>query len=64
MTTTDDSSPLGSPAASPRARDLERRDLSHTLAPVRALGIDGEEVRLGTLWEDQPAMLVFLRHFG
>jgi len=24
----------------------------------------GEEVRLGDLWRDQPAVLVFLRHYG
>jgi hypothetical protein len=25
---------------------------------------DGSEVRLGDLWTDQPAVLVFLRHYG
>ena len=24
----------------------------------------GHEVRLGDLWRDQPAVLVFLRHYG
>jgi len=24
----------------------------------------GQEVRLGDLWEDRPAVLVFLRHYG
>ena len=24
----------------------------------------GEEVRLGDLWREQPAVLVFLRHYG
>ncbi|MBV9214367.1 MAG: hypothetical protein JOZ25_12065 [Actinobacteria bacterium] len=24
----------------------------------------GDEVRLGDLWRDQPAVLVFLRHYG
>jgi hypothetical protein len=25
---------------------------------------DGREIRLGTLWADAPAVLVFLRHYG
>jgi hypothetical protein len=25
---------------------------------------DGQPVRLGELWRDRPAVLVFLRHFG
>jgi prostamide/prostaglandin F2alpha synthase len=25
---------------------------------------DGKEIRLGTLWEKQPAVVVFLRHYG
>jgi hypothetical protein len=25
---------------------------------------DGAPVRLGSLWEHQPAVLVFLRHYG
>lgn len=24
----------------------------------------GKPVELGTLWQDQPAVLIFLRHFG
>ena len=24
----------------------------------------GERVRLGTVWKDRPAVLVFIRHFG
>ena len=30
--------------------------------PIYASG--DREVRLGDLWEDQPAVLVFLRHYG
>jgi hypothetical protein len=26
--------------------------------------VRGEEVRLGELWRDRPAVLVFLRHYG
>ena len=25
---------------------------------------DGHEVRLGDLWQDRPAVLVWLRHYG
>ena len=25
---------------------------------------DGNDVRLGSLWEDGPVVLVFLRHYG
>jgi hypothetical protein len=43
-----------------------------TSAPARAdelAGIvlqdsNGEDVRLGSLWEERPAVLVFLRHYG
>ena len=39
-------------------------DIVHTLSPVQAYDLDEQAVRLGTLWEDHPAVLVFLRHFG
>lgn len=34
------------------------------LAPLVLLDADGEEVHLGSLWDDAPALVVFLRHFG
>ena len=39
--------------------------LSTRLAPIELLdsGTD-KTVRLGTLWQDRPAVLIFLRHFG
>ena len=39
-------------------------DIVHTLAPVQTLDLDSNPVRLGALWEDHPAVLLFLRHFG
>ncbi len=39
-------------------------DLAHALAPVCAKDLEGNAVRFGTLWEERPAVLVFLRHFG
>ncbi len=43
---------------------LEHVDIAHTLAPVYAEDLKGNKVRFGTLWEERPAVLVFLRHFG
>ena len=37
---------------------------SQALAPIVLPDPDGREVRLGSLWETQPAVLVFLRHYG
>ncbi len=38
--------------------------LSAALAPVRLPDPDDRELRLGSLWEAGPAVLVFLRHYG
>jgi hypothetical protein len=38
--------------------------LSATLAGIVLPDCDGREIRLGSLWERQPAVLVFLRHYG
>jgi len=38
--------------------------LSAALAPIELPDPDGQDVRLGTLWEAGPAVLVFLRHYG
>ncbi len=37
---------------------------SSVLAPISLPDPDGREVRLGSLWEAGPAVLVFLRHYG
>lgn len=34
------------------------------LAAAELRDADGEAHRLGAYWEDRPAVLVFLRHFG
>jgi hypothetical protein len=34
------------------------------LAELTVKDLDGADVRLGSLWEDGPAVLVFLRHYG
>jgi hypothetical protein len=38
--------------------------LSEALAPIILTDADGQPLRLGSLWERQPAVLVFLRHYG
>ena len=38
--------------------------LSESLANISLPDSDGREVRLGSLWETQPAVIVFLRHYG
>jgi hypothetical protein len=31
---------------------------------IELLDVDGRPVRLGSLWEDGPVVLVWLRHYG
>ena len=31
---------------------------------IRLLDVDENRVRLGSLWEDQPVLLIWLRHYG
>lgn len=40
------------------------RPLSEVLAPISLPDCDGHDHRLGSLWEQRPAVLVFLRHYG
>jgi hypothetical protein len=35
-----------------------------TLANIELIDSDKNRVRLGDLWRDQPAVLVWLRHYG
>ena len=34
------------------------------LASLQVTGLDGQPVRVGSLWRDRPLVLVFVRHFG
>lgn len=38
--------------------------VAQALAGVTLPDADGRPVRLGSLWETQPAVIVFLRHYG
>jgi hypothetical protein len=37
---------------------------SSKLAAMTLPDVDGKAVRLGSLWADRPAVVVFLRHYG
>jgi hypothetical protein len=37
---------------------------SSKLAGISLLSVDGKTIRLGSLWAETPAVLVFLRHYG
>jgi hypothetical protein len=37
---------------------------SSKLADITLPDVDGKSVRLGSLWADSPAVVVFLRHYG
>ena len=38
--------------------------ISARLANVELPDVDGKKVRLGSLWAEQPAVIIFLRHWG
>ena len=38
--------------------------IATALADVTLRDADGQAVRLGSLWESTPAVVVFLRHYG
>ncbi len=38
--------------------------LSARLASIVLPDSEGQQIRLGSLWADSPAILVFLRHYG
>jgi len=40
------------------------KSFSLALADIALPDTDGSEVRLGSLWERGPAVIVFLRHYG
>jgi hypothetical protein len=52
---------LGTSKSRQSVRPPERAD---DLGQISVLDLDGNEVRLGELWRDRPAVLVWLRHYG
>jgi hypothetical protein len=43
---------------------IVQETLSKQLANIVLPDTDDLEVRLGSLWESRPAVIVFLRHYG
>jgi hypothetical protein len=39
-------------------------DLVRRLMPIMLQDPDGQPVRLGDAWQEGPALIVFIRHFG
>ena len=39
-------------------------DLARRLASIEVLDDRGTPVKIGSAWAEQPALLVFIRHFG
>ncbi len=40
------------------------RSFSEALGGIALPDADGRQIRLGSLWESHPTVLVFLRHWG
>jgi len=38
--------------------------VDQALADVEVKDTDGNQVRLGSLWGDRPAVVIWVRHFG
>lgn len=38
--------------------------VAKNLSRVEVLDLDGQPLRLGTVWQDQTTVLVFIRHYG
>ena len=50
--------------ASRRRQETKPPEDASALAGLVVKDLDGADVRLGSLWEDGPAVLVWLRHYG
>jgi len=47
-----------------RAADGEGVKVDPALADVEVKDTEGNPVRLGSLWADRPAVVIWVRHFG
>jgi hypothetical protein len=45
-------------------QEVQPPDDAHELAKAVLRDLGDREVRLGDTWEERPAVLVFLRHYG
>jgi hypothetical protein len=55
---------MGIFGTSSERQDTRVPDDASELAPLELENHAGEVTRLGELWEEGPAVLVFLRHYG
>ena len=39
-------------------------NVAQRLSDIDVLDLQGQPVRMGSLWADRPVVLVFIRHFG
>ena len=46
------------------SEDVPPRSAMEALGKIQLQELDGSTVVLGTLWEQRPAALIFLRHYG
>jgi hypothetical protein len=52
------------PGAARRRQEANPPEDASGLVDIVVKDLHGGEIRLGSLWEDGPAVLVFLRHYG
>lgn len=57
------SRPIRAAAACDTIRGMTQT-LSAALSDIALPDTGGREIRLGSLWAEQPAVVVFLRHYG
>jgi hypothetical protein len=50
--------------ASRSRQEVRPPEDASALADLIVKDLDGNDVQLGSLWEDGPAVLVWLRHYG
>jgi hypothetical protein len=48
----------------PSGEDAVQQSYSARLADIVLPDVDGQKIELGSLWKNQPAVVVFLRHYG
>jgi hypothetical protein len=49
---------------SKRRQRTDQPSDARELADLRLIDLEGQEVRLGDTWSENPAVVVFLRHYG
>jgi hypothetical protein len=42
----------------------QRMSIAARLSPIKVLDPEGRSIALGNYWQENPVVLVFIRHFG